>query len=371
MTRRDFLQTSLAAAAPAAAQATGETLKLWTFSDAHVGTDIRRGQRESLVEAIGHSESDFEWDLAVDLGDMSGGQTLPEDEEGEEIVRQFSKALKKHDREQIYNLGGNHDRGGVDDPVQNQWWRKWMDPTGIHRDHSRIDPQNRPYAVEGTWERYSFQVGNMLFLMMSDINERTQRPGRGDLGGNPSGVVSGETFAWWKRMVEANQDKIIVSAHHYVLKETTVASGEWEGVRQQPDGSWKSHYHGYKELGTPKGASYLYWVDHVQDAQAFERYLEAHPGAIDIWLGGHTHTHPDDTYGGKSHVEKKWGVWFVNSSALSRYHANLTTLPMSRVWTIAGDEARVQCYLHSDQHAPQGFYDKAERRLKLAKAFRR
>lgn len=360
-----------AAAAPAAAQSGGDTLKLWTFSDAHVGTDMRRAQRESLVDAIGHSERDFEWDLALDMGDMSGGQALPEDEEGEEIVRQFSKALKKHDREQIYNLGGNHDRGGVDDPVQNEWWRKWMDPTGIQRDHSRVDPQNRPYAVEGTWERYSFQVGNMLFLMMSDINEPTQRPGRGDLGGNPSGVVSGETFAWWKRMVEANQDKIIVSAHHYVLKDTTVASGEWEGVRQQPDGSWKSHYHGYKELGTPKGASYLYWVDSVQDAQAFERYLADHPGAIDIWLGGHTHTHPDDTYGGKSHVEKKWGVWFVNSSALSRYHANLTTLPMSRVWTIRGDEARVQCYLHTDQHAPQGFYDKSERRLRLAKTFRR
>jgi hypothetical protein len=29
-------------------------------------------------------------------------------------------------------------------------------------------------------------------------------------------------------------------------------------------------------------------------AQAFESYLAAHPGAIDLWLGGHTHTHPDD-----------------------------------------------------------------------------
>lgn len=375
MRRRDFLQTSLgaaaAAAAPATARAAGDRLNLWTFSDAHVGTDMRRAQRESLVEAIGHSESDFEWDLALDLGDMSGGQSLPEDEEGEEIVRQFSKALRKHDREQIYNLGGNHDRGGVDDPVQNQWWRRWMDPTGIHSEHSRIDAANRPYAVEGTWERYSFQVGNMLFLMMSDINEPSQRPGRGDLGGNPSGVVSGETFRWWKRMVEANQDKIIVCAHHYVLKETTVASGEWEGLRRMPEGGWKSHYHGYKFLGTPKGTSYLYWVDGKPDAQAFERYLEVNPGAIDVWMGGHTHTHPDDTYGGKSHIEQKWGVWFVNTSSLSRYHAHLTTLPMSRVWTIEGDEARVQCYLHTDQHAPRGFYNKAERRLKLAKTFRR
>ena len=86
-------------------------------------------------------------------------------------------------------------------------------------------------------------------------------------------------------------------------------------------------------------------------------------------MGGHTHTHPDDTYGAKSHVEKKWGVWFVNVSALSRYHARKTTLPMSRVWTITGNDALVRCYLHSDQHAPQGWYDEAERRIKLTKPF--
>lgn len=362
-----------AAAAPLAAQQP-DSLRLWTFSDAHVGTDVRFG-RKSLAEAIRHSEQGgseggepFDWDLAIDLGDMSGGQAVPDDEEGEEIVRQFQESLKKHEREQIYSLGGNHDRSGLDEP-QNWWWRKWLDPTGEHSRHSRLDPKNRPYPVEGTWERYSFQVGNVLFLMMSDVNEPTQKVGRGTLGGNPGGVVSGETFAWWKAMVESNQDKIIVSAHHYVLKDTTVASGEWEGVRRNATGGWVSHYHGYKELGTPKGASYLYWVDSRPDAQAFERYLEEHPGAVDIWLGGHTHTHPDDTFGGKSHIERKWGCWFVNVSALADRHAAKTTLPMSRVWTITGDQALVRCCLHTSRHAPQGWYKKADRRLPLAKAF--
>ena len=377
ITRRRFIQSSVAAAAavpPASVAAEEDTLHLWTFSDAHVGTDKRHG-RESLADAIRHSEfggeggsPPFDWEIALDLGDMSGGQDTPKDDEGEELVRQFQTSLKKHAREQIYNLGGNHDRGGLDEP-KNWWWHKWLDPIGESPTHSRVDAKNRPYSVEGTWERYSFQVGNILFLMMSDINEPTQTIGRGPLGGNPGGVVSGETFDWWKKMVETNQDKIIVSAHHYVLKNTTVASGEWEGMRQGPDGKWRSHYHGYKERGTPKGASYLYWVNSVPDAQAFEAYLEKNPGAIDIWLGGHTHTHPDDTFGGKSHIEKKWGVWFVNASALARFHARLTTLPMSRVWTVSGDEALVRCYLHTDQHAPRGWYEKSERRLKLAKRF--
>ena len=97
------------------------------------------------------------------------------------------------------------------------------------------------------------QVGNILFLMMSDIHEPTQSPGRGVLGGNPGGVVSGETFCWWVDKVESNQDKIIVTAHHYVLEDTTVAFGDWEGMRRGPNGRWKTHSHGYKQLGTPRG----------------------------------------------------------------------------------------------------------------------
>ncbi|MDH3190167.1 MAG: hypothetical protein OEM39_05960 [Acidimicrobiia bacterium] len=349
-------------------------ISLWTFSDAHVGTDLAHG-RSSLADAIGHSERGgdeggppFGWDLAIDLGDMSGGQEPPEDAEGEEVVAQFEAGLREHAREQIYNLGGNHDRNAPDDP-DGLWWQRWVDPLGQHPEVSQVDAANRPYPIEGTWERYSFVVGNILFLMMSDINEPTQRPGRGELGGNPGGVVSGETFRWWVDMVESNQDKIIVSAHHYVLKETTVASGDWEGMRRTPDGGWKTHYHGYKPLGTPRGASYLYWVDSVPDGGAFESYLATNPGAIDIWLGGHTHTHPDDTYGDKSHIERRFGVWFANISALTAYHGP-TSLPMSRHWEIDEDEVLVRCYLHTSRHGPQGWYDPAERKLNLGKKFR-
>jgi len=64
-------------------------------------------------------------------------------------------------------------------------------------------------------------VGDLLFLMMRDINEPSQKIGRGTLVGNAGGVVSGETFRWWKRIVEENRTWITVTAHHYVLKDTT------------------------------------------------------------------------------------------------------------------------------------------------------
>jgi hypothetical protein len=106
--------------------------------------------------------------------------------------------------------------------------------------------------------------------------------------------------------VEKNPSSIIISAHHYMLKNTTVASGEWEGMRRDDNGAWKPWYHGYYPQGTPQGASYLYWVDSKPDSAAFENFLSAAP-RVDLWFGGHTHTTPDDTFGGKSHIEQALG----------------------------------------------------------------
>ena len=353
----------------------GDTFNVWAFGDAHVGTDSKRG-RHSLATALQTSEQGgdmggppFAWDIAIDIGDMSGGQEVPDDEEGREVVRQFA-VMERHRREDIYSICGNHDRSGLDEP-QAWWWRKWVDPTGEHTDFSGVDAAKRPYAIEGTWERYAFKAGNVLFLLMSDINEPSQTIGRGDLGGNPAGVVSAETFAWWQDMVAAHPQHIIISAHHYMLKETTVASGDWEGLRKGDDGQWQSHYHGYKERGTPIGASYLYFVGGRPDSGAFENYLSEHPGSVDLWLGGHTHTHPDDTFGGKSHIETKWGgTHFINVACLSRYHGP-ANVPKSRLFSFeeGSDEVQVRCYMHSDEFLPEGCYGAVERKLRLTRPF--
>jgi len=353
----------------------GNAFSLWAFGDAHVGTDIKRG-RHSLAEALRTSERGgaaggpaSAWDIAIDIGDMSGGQEVPDDDEGAEVVRQF-EAMEEHRREDIYSICGNHDRSGLHEP-EAWWWRKWVDPTGEHSAFSKVDAGKRPYAVVGTWERYAFKAGNMLFLLMSDVNELSQSIGRGDLGGNPAGVVSAETFAWWQEMVAAHPDHIIISAHHYMLKETTVASGDWQGMRKDEAGNWQSHYHGYKAQGAPIGASYLYFVGSRPDSGDFENYLEAHPGSVDLWLGGHTHAHPDDTFGGKSHIETKWGgTHFINVACLSRFHGP-ENVPKSRLLTFAegSDEVQVQCYMHSNEFMPEGYYQAAERTLRLTRPF--
>ena len=354
---------------------TEKSLNIWVFGDAHVGTDLKNGV-SSLESALRDSEGGgvdakpFDWDIAIDIGDMSGGQTVPEDEEGGEVVRQLG-VLKHHRREAIYNVCGNHDRSGLDEPSA-WWWQKWIDPMGENTEFSNVDRTRRPFSISGTWDRYYFRVGNLLFLMMSDINEPTQTIGRGDLGGNPGGVVSGETFRWWKDMVASNPDAIIISVHHYMLKDTTIASGEWEGMKKDEGGNWITNYHGYKPKGTPIGASYLYFVDSNPDAQAFEGYLADHPGATSFWLGGHTHSHPDDTYGSKSKVEHKWGTWFLNASGLTRYHGYHHSVPQSwhLSFTEGSSDVKIRCYLHTDEFLPRGWYDKAERNIRLDRPLR-
>lgn len=107
-----------------------DALNVWDRSCSHVSTDLKDGNRENFAEAIRQSEgsadeaTEFKWDVMLHLGDISGTQTPPNDEEGREIHRQWS-ALRKHRCEQIYNVLGNHDESG---PVVSgedrkvQWW---------------------------------------------------------------------------------------------------------------------------------------------------------------------------------------------------------------------------------------------------------
>jgi hypothetical protein len=78
-----------------------------------------------------------------------------------------------------------------------------------------------------------------------------------------------------------------------------------------------------------------------------------------MWLGGHTHTAPDDTYGGKSHIERRWGTVFMNVAGLTKYQtAPGTGVPRSWLLTFTegSDQVTVRCYLHGDEYAPQGWY---------------
>lgn len=343
-------------------------LNIWASGCAHVSADLAEG-RASLGDAIQQAERDFDWDIAINVGDFSAAFGLPTEEEGRAITRQFG-ALQTHRREDIYTICGNHDRNAPDEPVA-RWFRKWIDPMGEHTATSGVDVRRYRYPPTGTFERYHFEIGNIRFLMMSDMNEASQPLGRGVLGGNPGGVVTRDTFDWWVDQVETHHhDKIIVTAHHYLLRDTTVATGAWEGMKRDAAGNWTTDYHGYYEQGTPHAASYLYWVGGAAGDGAFETWLTANPGTVDFWLGGHTHTNPDDRHGGKGHIETgHGGVTFVNVSALTRWFVKDHAMPHSRLFTFqdGSDQAQIRCYMHSDEYRDQGFYADKQRQIQLTK----
>lgn len=357
------------------------TFKVWVFSDPHVGTDIRF-RRESLGEAIRQSEfgeskvkwgrggDPFDWDIALALGDFSGANGTPTDEEGKEIVRQFG-FLKKHKREDIYTIAGNHDATPYTE--ETQWWfRKWIDPMGEHPEFSNVHRDKMKYPVVGTWERYYFRVGNILFLMMSDRNDLPPPVGRNpqDNGGYPAGAITMDTYQWWRDMIQTNPDDIIVSSHHHMIKNTTTASGPWQGFARNEDGTIHNLYHGYFPNEAPQGASYLYYIDGKPDTGLIEDYLQKNPGKLDMWLGGHTHLYPTIFPGEKEYLERKWGTTFINCSPLAKYHVERP--PSSRLITFeeGSDKARVQFYLHSNDFYFQGWFHPLERIVPLSKKFK-
>ena len=76
--------------------------------------------------------------------------------------------------------------------------------------------------------------------------------------------------------------------------------------------------------------------------------------------------------GGRSHIERKWDVNFINCAALTRHHGRGENLcPMSRLLTFtpSSDRVRVQCYLHTNDFAPIGWLDAVEREIQLGKPF--
>lgn len=344
---------------------------VWAASCAHVPADIQRG-RESLALAIGQSEGRidgapaFDWDIMLDAGDLSAHQYPPDDRDGIELIRQY-QTLTRHRREQIYNVPGNHDAPYYDHGP-GSWIRKWGDPFGENTEFSGVDAKRRPFPVTGNWERYRFAAGNLLFLMLADRNDAPEPVGRGHSrdgrrGGYPAGAVTRDTFNWWKQQVLANQDKLIITMHHHMLRDTTTASGKGEG---------NPRYHGAS--GGPEGSSYLYYLiededpehfKYLADAHVFEDFLEAFHrqhgrGAIDLWIGGHTHVkNPDDNWGGKTISERRWGVGFLQVAALTKHHGG--SIPLSRLLTFTdgGDRLRAAVYVHasSSEEYAVGFHN--------------
>lgn len=340
-------------------------LAVWIFGCPHEVKDTRKGYR-SLHTAIQDSLNSFSWDIALDLGDHDASAHPPLDASGQVVIDEFA-SLSPSQRAAVYSVCGNHDRSGpLEAPAW--WWRKYIDPLGENTATSGVDSSLRPYPIEGTWERYKFEVGNIVFLMMSDVN-RPITAGRGVYGGDPGGVISQETWGWWCREVEANRDKIIISCHHYLIRETTIATGDWEGVRWDSDASrWTSWIHGNGR--NPKHSSRLSYIGEIEGAPHFENYFSGKPGCVALWFGAHNHLKPGQTINGRGFIERKWNCTFVQASALTAHHGVKGQLyPRSYLLTIEDGEqnATIQTFFHTNSDLATKGFASENRKIDLGK----
>jgi hypothetical protein len=392
-----------------------DAFTIWGLSDPHVNTDLTQGSYLSLDTAIkdslgttgsGHG---FNWNLALVLGDVTGDTACPGPAQFAELKNQFISGGVN--RNIFYTIPGNHDYGDNGDSA---YLQKYLDPLGTHTATSNVNASLMPYPIlpGGAFDHYAFEVGNVLFLMLGDRNDAAYPFGRTcgssfvkddgshgingafDGAGHPAGTYTLATYNWWVNEIESNPDKIIITTAHHQLINTGARSGLTEGVTA-PDAP-----HGNHGWADAAGSSIVYamWnesantyttidcydlnhnpiagCDNNADGLAdvgFRQYLDAHPGAIDLWIYGHTHAglDPDSTYNGRSLIEQVDGVTFVNLLAVSRFHgANIAAFSKTFDFLDGLAELPIKTYRHYNGWSGDvGFYAPAEEDITLSRAF--
>lgn len=353
-----------------------DPFRIWVAGDAHIQKDLKKSGYRSLAEALADTRSDeagFEWDLWVNPGDFTGTGTCPGDEEGRQLLAQ----LVGFDRHRMYSVPGNHDSNSDDA----SWFRTYVDPLGASTQTSGVDPDRRPYPTTGAWDHYSFQVGNVVFLMLGDENFGSPPFGRQCGDGYPAGRYSRETWEWWRNQVQEHADDIVVTVAHHTLHETTIYTEFGQGTKYAHDGgnndSWADQ----------RGSAFIYAIDdrtidgrNAENEEVgdrgfgFKKYLEEHPGAVDLWLFGHTHRDltPESTHDGRGLVETVHQTHFVNAGALTREHAG-PTVPFSRLleFVPGSKDVRLRTYLHEEgwEDRDRGFYEPTAQSLEVRTEF--
>ncbi len=359
-----------------------DTFTVWATSDAHVirealaeSCDPRAVPRESLAIALEQADGPegFFYDIGLHLGDLL--------DYGHETLESFHRYLAQLDRgakgrHAWYHVGGNNDENSVLNDgvaIDNEYYRKTIDPVGEFTAVSGIDNNRRPYPVTGTYERYAINVGNMRMLFLHDRNDLPAPYGRGGGGFYVDGAVTEETYRWLVAQIITYPDRILVVCCHHPLKDTTIGSAIDDSWR----GRFMTEYHG--QAGpvpdpTNRLQSVLHQIYDLDpfDSHRFHHLLDQNHGVLDVWLSGHVHHRVDQWFEGKGKYAVKYGSHHLNVGTLCRYrhHLNLISA-QSTVLTFRKDdsECRSQVYVHDHPSIPSGFYAPESRPLNLKKAF--
>lgn len=218
----------------------GDFLVIWALSDIQPKDASQRWHLERAIEDV-NARAPYA-KIAVVAGDIVHHR------ESEHDFKWYLGAKKKSMVPHWYEIAGNHDM------KDEKNYRKYI----------------------GNNLHYSVEVGNALFLLMSDEDRF------------PPQKISDDTFRWWKKKVEENQDRIIITVTHAYLEQ--------------------SRLFGHMIASRNIGGS-------ARFADVLKR------NRVDIWICGHTHL--------PSFMRDKWriapelgGTLFINVAAIRKSFLN-------------------------------------------------
>ncbi|MEM4658496.1 MAG: metallophosphoesterase [Candidatus Methanosuratincola sp.] len=263
-----------------------KTLAIWALSDIQPRNHAQRIDFAQAVEDINENLPGI--DIAIVAGDIVHSANA-DDYEWYLSVRGRSYIKEWHE------IAGNHDLKG---DTGGRLYRKYV--------NSRTN--------------YSFTKGNVLFILMSDEEK-----------GSPT-EISDETFLWWKKLVEDNQDKIIVVVTHAPLEGSGIPLSDTR--RRQ-----------------------------ILHSERFREVLEKY--TVDLWLSGHVHV-PQWFAGDIGRVPSLGGTVFVNAAAIRREAFGLKP-PESRIIIFTCGSREVQ--IRSRNHRNSSFTESLDRTYRLSKPY--
>lgn len=213
----------------------GKDMVVWMLSDIHPKTESKRKTFEAAVADINQNVDAVT--MAVIAGDLLKSRSS---------AAAFNWFIQTRNTSKVVDwlqIAGNHDvRSG---PIFNEYF-----------------PLPPYYAAE---------IGNILFLCLSDISVSSRTD------------ISDDAFIWWKKMVQSNRDKIIVTVTHAQL--------EGSGL-----------------LGSIFNSRIIARSGRFEDVLKHER--------VALWVSGHTHL-PHHFSGSVNISETLGGTCFLNVSSIS------------------------------------------------------
>jgi len=199
---------------------------------------------------------------------------------------------KNYDYQYAWALGDLVSPGGVEsneemDEVWKAWWNNWAkveSKTYNMGFNCLIGNHDNCYGINNNYRNvplfYSYLVGNILFIVLSDLD--TPSDNIGESSGTGTLIYNNiNEIEYCNDMVRSNQDKNIMILTHQATKGTTQNSDCCSNYISNPE--WDAMFQKFEEDGI---------------------HVNAH-------IHGHTHCgYPDDLL-----IMEKYGVTFIDASA--------------------------------------------------------